>query len=71
MINTINALPFDAKELIFNSSVFRSKGISVSFTPLEIKDKRRNKAISKELCIRKRKILDLKRGEKIKRGGIG
>ncbi|KAM3236102.1 hypothetical protein P3L10_016139 [Capsicum annuum] len=43
-------------------SVIRSKRISISFTPLEIKAKKRKKAISKALSsIRKRKFSDLKK----------
>ncbi|KAF3648565.1 hypothetical protein FXO37_19380 [Capsicum annuum] len=49
VINTVNALTVDVKELISNSSIIRSKRISVSFTPLEIKAKSRKKAISKAL----------------------
>ncbi|KAM3269253.1 hypothetical protein P3S67_030135 [Capsicum chacoense] len=56
VINTVNGLTVDVKELISNSRVIRSKRISVSFTQLEIKAKRRKKAISKALSsIRKKK----------------
>ncbi|KAM3359214.1 hypothetical protein P3S68_022147 [Capsicum galapagoense] len=57
VINIVNALTADVKELISNNSVIRSKRFSVSFTPLEIKAKRRKKAISKALSsIRKKKF---------------
>ncbi|KAF3680491.1 Non-specific lipid-transfer protein 2 [Capsicum annuum] len=49
VINIVNALTADVKELISNSSIIRSKRISVSFTPSEIKANRRKKAISKAL----------------------
>ncbi|KAF3678710.1 putative acyl-coenzyme A thioesterase 9, mitochondrial-like [Capsicum annuum] len=38
VINTVNVLTADVKELISNSSVIQSKRILVSFTPLDIKD---------------------------------
>ena len=41
VINTVNALTANVKELISNSNVIRSKRISVSFTLLEIKAKRK------------------------------
>ena len=61
MINTVNALIVDVKELISNSSVILLKRILVSFTSLEIKDKRRKKAISKALSTIWKKNSDLKK----------
>ncbi|KAM3221941.1 hypothetical protein P3L10_021211 [Capsicum annuum] len=63
VINTVNALTTDVKELI-SKSVIRSKRISVSFTPLNIKAKRRKKAISKELSSIQKINSDLKKDGK-------
>ncbi|KAM3217715.1 putative protein isoform X1 [Capsicum annuum] len=57
VINTVNALIAEVKEFTSKRGVIRSKKISDPLTPLDIKAKRRKKAISKALSsFLKRKI---------------